>query len=659
MPLNGGAIAAVLAKKKEGEEGSGSEDSDSDGSIEELILEPVAAKKVEPKAPEGYIGIMGQRVPTPRTPPIASAAVPAPLKPKHAAHPKHHFVLEQIKLVSGVTTERKSEYSDLLCFLFYITIFLVIVIMQSDASSTYTITSTHSDFLFSEATETIAFSDGRVVDRIPSLQKLTTWMEDVVVDGVFVDPQCGDGLCERPLEFPSVFSGLFGCTADCGEFVNTTDVTVEFYLDEEAYTDIDDEGWENVAWNLCWDSEGICYFSEDRLLFSSQEEYDAAAQKMQAARTAAEASAISQVTKNATASTSNTTAGAAASNTTATSTTSSTAELIDTITYDLSIVDGDWRLDMIDFLVPGRITTTPLVNTSTSASTSTNASAIDALTAVTNATIAPEIILNWTRCSGGWDAEKSPFYNIQRDTEQTNEYFCPSDRTNAPTPSFDSDYYGNDDCSGLTVCTGDCFTQEDCFNIFGASCQDTIAYMSGNGECDTYLDCKAFNFDGGDCSPPPGLGDDEGGDDDDERRLGEDDDDDDGGDEDGDGGPGEAGVGPGGSGNGPPDYPWYDQDEIDARCQCDYMEVIDHTCCKEECNNPECYYSFGECADTVALFWECSYGCPAFLLGDGVCNPLCNNAACQLDGGDCCYPAENQQVCYYGRSKARSEALLL
>ena len=175
MPLNGGAIAAALAKKREKAEGS--DDSDSDNSIEELILEPVVGKKMETEASKGYIGIMGKRVPTPRTPPMASATVSAASRPgvphHNALHPKHHFVLEQIRLASGVTTQRKSEYSDLSCFLFYIAIFLVIVIMQSDASSTYTITSTHSEFLFSEATDTVAFSDGRVVDRIPSLQKMT------------------------------------------------------------------------------------------------------------------------------------------------------------------------------------------------------------------------------------------------------------------------------------------------------------------------------------------------------------------------------------------------------------------------------------------------------------------------------------------------------
>jgi len=132
---NGGAVAALLAKKRK--DGENDSDDDSEGSIDELVLEPTVVKPPALKHPPGYIGIMGKKVPTPRTPPTASAIVPPAFKQKgshHAPHPKHHFVLEQIQQAASVTTQRKSEYADLFCFLLYLALFLVIVIMQSNAS---------------------------------------------------------------------------------------------------------------------------------------------------------------------------------------------------------------------------------------------------------------------------------------------------------------------------------------------------------------------------------------------------------------------------------------------------------------------------------------------------------------------------------------------
>lgn len=44
-------------------------------------------------------------------------------------------------------------------------------------------------------------------------QEVLTWLGGVLTS-LWVDPTCGDGICEQPFEFASY--GRFGCRADCG-----------------------------------------------------------------------------------------------------------------------------------------------------------------------------------------------------------------------------------------------------------------------------------------------------------------------------------------------------------------------------------------------------------------------------------------------------------
>lgn len=52
------------------------------------------------------------------------------------------------------------------------------------------------------------------------------------MQNVWVDPVCGDGICEAPFEFASY--SRFGCRADCGrlqDVQNLTTVQVDVYWD--------------------------------------------------------------------------------------------------------------------------------------------------------------------------------------------------------------------------------------------------------------------------------------------------------------------------------------------------------------------------------------------------------------------------------------------
>lgn len=59
------------------------------------------------------------------------------------------------------------------------------------------------------------------------------WLEASVVRPIFAPRTCGDGLCERPFEFPAF--GRFGCAADCG-LADTASVAVVLSAD---YTGLD------------------------------------------------------------------------------------------------------------------------------------------------------------------------------------------------------------------------------------------------------------------------------------------------------------------------------------------------------------------------------------------------------------------------------------
>ena len=282
-------------------------------------------------------------------------------------------------------------------------------------------------------------------------------------------------------------------------------------------------------------------------------------------------------------------------------------------------------------------------------------------------------LLNWTRCGAAWETEKSPFYVFERDSGVTNDYECPSDFTMSPTPAraYDDyeDYSEKDDefCPGVTLCNSVCLTNDECHEFYDQSCQEYLQSRCGDGVCDTVLDCDSFGNDCGDCEskgpsgPPQSSDDDSGGSNTDDYSGGSNTDnysggsnaDDDGGRRlqnndgynsyyDGDqpqGGPNDSGSQDGGN-----IQSWIDQENIDSNCQCDYTEPHTEGCCKDECNNRECYYSWGNCADTMHMFWECAPDCPALLLGDGVCHEACNTIGCQLDGGDCCFPESTQQT---------------
>ena len=66
------------------------------------------------------------------------------------------------------------------------------------------------------------------------------WMDKALVSQMFIDPVCGDGVCDSPEEYAGF--GRFGCASDCGPYLQTTTITIE--LNDILAISASELGWE-------------------------------------------------------------------------------------------------------------------------------------------------------------------------------------------------------------------------------------------------------------------------------------------------------------------------------------------------------------------------------------------------------------------------------
>lgn len=107
--------------------------------------------------------------------------------------------------------QRWRDYRTLFGFLVFVAWFLATLYLQRSADVAFQVHSTMDDVL----------SPG--VKSMQSTNEIYAWLSNTL-KAVWVDPVCGDGVCEAPWEFASYSS--FGCRADCGELQNVQNLTV-------------------------------------------------------------------------------------------------------------------------------------------------------------------------------------------------------------------------------------------------------------------------------------------------------------------------------------------------------------------------------------------------------------------------------------------------
>ncbi|KAK9819873.1 hypothetical protein WJX72_003501 [[Myrmecia] bisecta] len=154
--------------------------------------------------------------------------------------------------------QRWQDYIKLFTFLGFVALFLAVLFLQRNAQVAYQVHNTIS---------TVIVPGSNVYE---SSDDVYSWLQGTLTT-VWVDPICGDGICETPFEFASY--GRFGCRADCGklaEIQNLTTVQIDLYYDftHPVGSVPATELMNQASWNLCPTSGAphgtACYYDTDQ-----------------------------------------------------------------------------------------------------------------------------------------------------------------------------------------------------------------------------------------------------------------------------------------------------------------------------------------------------------------------------------------------------------
>eukprot|EP00961_Rhodomonas_salina_P162754 2192495-Rhodomonas_salina.1 len=131
------------------------------------------------------------------------------------------------------------RYSNCFALTLFLCVYIVAVFLQMDVRRRFSMESPVLNTLIGDL--------DLQTRSLRSSNDLYNWMSSKLVDHIFVDPTCGDGVCEAPEEYAGF--GRFGCTLDCGSFLNTTTVSVKM----STFADIS----RTVGWDLSRVRQGI------------------------------------------------------------------------------------------------------------------------------------------------------------------------------------------------------------------------------------------------------------------------------------------------------------------------------------------------------------------------------------------------------------------
>ncbi|KAL0022694.1 hypothetical protein WJX77_001966 [Trebouxia sp. C0004] len=155
-------------------------------------------------------------------------------------------------------TKRWQDYIRLFGFLVFVSLFLAVLFLQRNAQVAYQVHSTIENAILPTSTQYGSSDD------------VLSWLSTTLT-AIWVDPVCGDGVCETPFEYASF--GRFGCRADCGELAevqNLTTLQIDLYYDfNHPTTSIASSTlMDQAAWNLCPVSGVVsgsaCYYADDQ-----------------------------------------------------------------------------------------------------------------------------------------------------------------------------------------------------------------------------------------------------------------------------------------------------------------------------------------------------------------------------------------------------------
>eukprot|EP00242_Pyramimonas_sp_CCMP2087_P014691 CAMPEP_0198201232 /NCGR_PEP_ID=MMETSP1445-20131203/3979_1 /TAXON_ID=36898 /ORGANISM="Pyramimonas sp., Strain CCMP2087" /LENGTH=830 /DNA_ID=CAMNT_0043871443 /DNA_START=179 /DNA_END=2671 /DNA_ORIENTATION=+ len=188
-------------------------------------------------------------------------------------------LVEKLYTCNKKTQERRANYKTWFMFILYMMFYFIVLFSQANPKIFYPIVASTQMALFPDH---FPYGDEGVPLPPMSETDVLSWIWQTV-ETVWTHPQCGDGRCDTPNEFPSYHR--FGCQADCGKerdlvavallleynFVNLPELyTAAGITPEDART--------TVKWNLCnFDQDRetygvpqLCWFEEGQYITKNQ-----------------------------------------------------------------------------------------------------------------------------------------------------------------------------------------------------------------------------------------------------------------------------------------------------------------------------------------------------------------------------------------------------
>ena len=177
-------------------------------------------------------------------------------------------IMDTVLLNTYRYLRRRTQYLQCFYFVFLIALLVGVLSGQKDVVQAYVLREAVMTSLFPED----QFGESVLTEtntKVASTNSIFDWIEHVFLesdDAVFKDPQCGDGVCTAPFEYPGW--STFGCVPDCGEWDETTTVRIKLEVDNSVPV----HELEDIRWNLfCTDLEifglELQLFEEDMVGF--------------------------------------------------------------------------------------------------------------------------------------------------------------------------------------------------------------------------------------------------------------------------------------------------------------------------------------------------------------------------------------------------------
>ena len=152
-------------------------------------------------------------------------------------------VLRKLKAYARLRIRHINHFYRIMKFLCFFALYCTMLYRQTDPFVSYEVSSSIKEILHPK------------IQSTQNVHYLYEWLSQSVVDHIWIESRCGDGVCQAPYEFPSF--GRFGCKADCGPAQNLLQILVHIqtrFSNSQAVSALDLMG--QVKWNLCLKDPG-------------------------------------------------------------------------------------------------------------------------------------------------------------------------------------------------------------------------------------------------------------------------------------------------------------------------------------------------------------------------------------------------------------------